>query len=138
MVGGKVGGLVLIVAPDPFYLRSPVLVAPDLIGCFVAHAGVTVEIVETEAYLGADDAASHARSGPTVRSSRKVIPSGSAPARNSTARLVDSSTVKLPVMMPEPPGIWLWITGALITSSSSTMAKGEPMFSAVYLPNLRA
>ncbi len=70
-------------------------------------------------------------SGPTVRSSRKVSSAGSAPARSSTARLVDSSTEKLPVMMPDPPGMWLWITGAEITSSSSTMAKGEPMFSAV-------
>jgi DNA-3-methyladenine glycosylase len=78
MVGRKVGGLVLIVAPDPFYLRSPVLVAPDLIGCFVAHAGVTVEIVETEAYLGADDAASHARSGPTVRCRSMYGPVGTA------------------------------------------------------------
>jgi hypothetical protein len=39
--------------------------------------------------------------------------------------------VNRPVMMPEPPGMWLWITGAEITSSSSTMAKGLPMFCAV-------
>ncbi len=43
--------------------------------------------------------------GPMVRSSRKVSSAGSAPARSSTASLVDSSTVKLPVMMPEPPGM---------------------------------
>ena len=70
-------------------------------------------------------------SGPMVRSSRNSSPAGKAPARSSTARLVDSSTEKLPVMMPDPPGMWLWITGALITSSSSTMAKGLPIFSAV-------
>ncbi len=70
-------------------------------------------------------------SGPIVRSSRKVSSAGSAPARSSTARSVDSSTEKLPVMMPDPPGMWLWITGAEITSSSRTIAKGEPMFSAV-------
>ena len=46
-------------------------------------------------------------SGPMVRSSRKVSPAGKAPARNSTASLVDSSTEKLPVMMPEPPAMWL-------------------------------
>ena len=34
-------------------------------------------------------------------------------------------------MMPEPPEMCAWITGAEITSLSSTMAKGLPMFSAV-------
>ena len=38
---------------------------------------------------------------------------------------------KLPVMIPDPPAMWDWMTGAEMTSSSSTMAKGEPMFSAV-------
>ena len=70
-------------------------------------------------------------SGPMVRSSRKSSPAGKAPARKSTARLVDSSRVKLPVMMPEPPAICAWITGAEITSSSSTIAKGLPMLLAV-------
>jgi len=70
-------------------------------------------------------------SGPMVRSSRNSRPAGSAPARSSTASCVLSSTVKLPVMMPEPPGMWLWITGALMTSLSRTIAKGLPMFSAV-------
>ena len=32
-----------------------------------------------------------------------------------------------PVMMPDPPGMWLWITGAEITSPSRTMAKGWPI-----------
>jgi len=47
-----------------FFDRSPELVAPELLGCIVATnvggcvtAGV---IVETEAYLGSDDAGSHA------------------------------------------------------------------------------
>ncbi len=70
-------------------------------------------------------------SGPIVRSSRNVSSAGSAPARSSTASSVDSSTVNRPVMIPDPPGMWLWITGAEMTSSSSTIAKGEPMFSAV-------
>ena len=52
---------------EDFYWRSPLRVAPELIGAVVSHAGVSLEIVETEAYLGADDAASHARSGPTMR-----------------------------------------------------------------------
>ena len=70
-------------------------------------------------------------SGPMVRSSRKVISAGSAPARRSTASWVLSSTVKLPVMIPDPPAMWLWITGAEITSPSSTIAKGSPIWAAV-------
>ena len=37
-------------------------------------------------------------------------------------------------MMPEPPEICAWITGAEITWLSSTIAKGLPMFCAVYSP----
>jgi len=70
-------------------------------------------------------------SGPMVRSSRNSSFAGRAPARKSTASCVLSSTVKFPVMMPDPPGICDRITGAEITSSSSTMAKGAPMFCAV-------
>ena len=51
---------------------------------------------------------------------------------------VDSSTVKFPVICPEPPVIACRITGALITSSSSTMAKGAPTLAAVYSPKARA
>ena len=50
--------------PRPFYLRSPRAVARDLLGCIVISrlgGAVTAgRIVETEAYLGAEDAASHA------------------------------------------------------------------------------
>ena len=50
--------------PRSFYLRSPRLVAVDLLGCvLVSRRGATVtagRIVETEAYLGPEDAASHA------------------------------------------------------------------------------
>ena len=77
-------------------------------------------------------------SGPIVRSSRNLRPAGSAPARSSTASSVLASTVKLPVMIPDPPGIADWIVGAEITSLSSTMAKGWPMLLAVYSPNTRA
>ncbi len=41
-------------------------------------------------------------------------------------------------MIPDPPGIASLMRGAEITSSSSTMAKGEPTLAAVYSPNLRA
>jgi len=50
--------------PTAFFDRSPELVAPDLLGCAVASCvdGVLTvgRIVETEAYLGADDVGSHA------------------------------------------------------------------------------
>jgi hypothetical protein len=48
------------------------------------------------------------------------------------------STVKLPEIWPDPPRIGSRITGADITSLSSTMAKGRPTFSCVARPNLRA
>ena len=53
-------------------------VAPLLLGCTVSHAGVLLRIVETEAYLGTDDAASHARSGPKLRSQSMFGPVGRA------------------------------------------------------------
>ncbi len=50
--------------PRRFYLRPPWAVARDLLGCLVvSRRGRTVtagRIVETEAYLGPEDAASHA------------------------------------------------------------------------------
>lgn len=50
--------------PRPFYLRPPRAVARDLLGCIVvSRIGGTLtagRIVETEAYLGPEDAASHA------------------------------------------------------------------------------
>lgn len=52
---------------ESFFLRSPLEVAPQLLGCLVVANGVALRIVETEAYLGASDRASHARSGPTAR-----------------------------------------------------------------------
>ena len=70
-------------------------------------------------------------SGPIVCFCRNSMSAGKAPARNRTARLVLSSMVNEPEMIPEPPGIGSLIRGALITSPSSTMAKGEPTFSAV-------
>ena len=60
--------------PPGFYLRDTVLVARDLLGCVLwRRAGRVVmagRIVETEAYLGANDPASHARRG--LRSARNA------------------------------------------------------------------
>lgn len=55
--------------PRQFYLRPPRAVARDLLGCvIVSRPGRTLtagRIVETEAYLGPEDAASHAAFRPS-------------------------------------------------------------------------
>lgn len=61
-----------------FFWRSPALVAPELLGWVVHHGGVSLQVVETEAYLAADDRASHARSGPTARCRAMFGPVGRA------------------------------------------------------------
>ena len=69
--------------PAAFFGRPPDIVARDLLGCIVASnadgvvtAGV---IVETEAYLGADDPGSHAATkGITARNSVMYGPPGTA------------------------------------------------------------
>ena len=65
--------------------------------------------------------------GPTVRSSMISTSAGSAPARSTMARSLASSWVPLPVMMPRPSLILLWMTGAEYTDSSRTMAMRSPM-----------
>ncbi len=54
-----------------FFARPSPEVAAQLIGCLLVRRTVSglikVEITETEAYLGEDDPASHARMGPTAR-----------------------------------------------------------------------
>ncbi len=70
--------------------------------------------------------ASLPRSGPTVRSSITLSGTGSAPARSSAASEAASATVKLPLICPVPPVIGSWMTGALSTLRSSTMANGSP------------
>ena len=75
------------------------------------------------------------RPGPTVRSSRIFKGAGSAPARSKIAKSFAVSTVKLPVIRPDPPIIGERITGAEITLSSSTMANGLPTFALVTSPN---
>lgn len=53
--------------PREFFDRPVLEVAPDLLGCTVTHAGVTVRLTEVEAYAGEQDPGSHAFRGPTPR-----------------------------------------------------------------------
>jgi DNA-3-methyladenine glycosylase len=68
------------VLPPAFFARSTLAVARDLIGCVVAtRHGATLaagRIVETEAYLGEEDPASHAARGPTPRAAIMFGPPG--------------------------------------------------------------
>lgn len=59
-----------------FYSRSVLDVAPDLLGCHLEHAGVTVRITETEAYAGELDPGSHAYRGVTPRTRPMFGPAG--------------------------------------------------------------
>ena len=70
------------VVPRSFYARSPLHVAPDLLGkvlCRERRGVITSgRIVEVEAYLGADDPASHAHRGMTRRNQAMFGPPGHA------------------------------------------------------------
>lgn len=59
------------VLPRSFYARPTVEVSRDLIGKVLVHGQAAGTIVETEAYLGGDDLASHTARGITPRT--KVI-----------------------------------------------------------------
>ena len=57
--------------PREFYKRDTVQVSRDLLGKILVHGRVAGVIVETEAYVGGDDLASHSARGVTPRT--KVI-----------------------------------------------------------------
>jgi len=59
-----------------FFERDVLTVAHELIGCALVHRQRAGMIVETEAYHGPDDLASHARFGPTARTSVMFGPGG--------------------------------------------------------------
>lgn len=59
-----------------FFARPVLEVAPDLLGCRVTHAGVTVRLTEVEAYAGTIDPGSHAFRGPTPRTAVMFGPAG--------------------------------------------------------------
>ncbi len=65
-----------------FFDRNTLTVAQDLIGCYVVHHynghKLIGKIVETEAYLGLDDPASHAYRGKTNRNAPMFGPVGHA------------------------------------------------------------
>jgi len=62
--------------PASFFSRDALTVARALIGCALVHRKRAGMIVETEGYMGPDDAASHARFGPTARTSVMFGPGG--------------------------------------------------------------
>ena len=62
--------------PESWFLRDSATVARDLIGRVLVHRRRAAVIVETEAYLGPHDLASHARFGSTARTSVMFGPGG--------------------------------------------------------------
>ncbi|HYG98397.1 MAG TPA: DNA-3-methyladenine glycosylase [Terriglobales bacterium] len=66
--------------PRDFYNRNPRQVAPDLLGKVLIRrereALISGRIVETEAYLGTDDAAAHSATGKTARNAVLFGPPG--------------------------------------------------------------
>ena len=62
--------------PPAWFQRDVITVAKELVGCALVHRTRAGMIVETEAYLGPDDLASHARFGPTSRTSVMFGPGG--------------------------------------------------------------
>ena len=62
--------------PAAFFADDARAVARKLIGCALVHGDRAGLVVETEAYLGPQDLASHARFGPTQRTSVMFGPGG--------------------------------------------------------------
>src|ERR1043165_416658 len=62
--------------PPAWFQRDVVTVAKELVGCALVHRGRAGMLVATEAYMGPDDLASHARFGPTARTSVMFGPGG--------------------------------------------------------------
>jgi len=62
--------------PAAFFAEDARTVAKKLVGCALVHRDRAGIIVETEAYLGPADLASHARFGPTARTSVMFGPGG--------------------------------------------------------------
>jgi DNA-3-methyladenine glycosylase len=62
--------------PLRWYRRDPATIARALIGCALVHRDRAAMIVETEAYLGPEDLASHARFGSTTRNAVMFGPGG--------------------------------------------------------------
>jgi DNA-3-methyladenine glycosylase len=62
--------------PRSFFARDPRVVAEALVGKYLVHGERGGRIVETEAYLGPEDKASHARFGPHGRSRLLFGPPG--------------------------------------------------------------
>jgi len=62
--------------PPAFFAQDAVTVARKLLGCALVHRTRAGIIVETEAYLGPADLASHARFGATPRTSVMFGPGG--------------------------------------------------------------
>lgn len=52
------------------------VVAPQLLGCVITHAGVSIRLTEVEAYLGTNDAAAHTFRGKTPRNAAMFGPPG--------------------------------------------------------------
>jgi DNA-3-methyladenine glycosylase len=62
--------------PQGFFARDAETVARELVGCALVHRKRAGMIVETEAYVGPEDLACHARFGATARTSVMFGPGG--------------------------------------------------------------
>lgn len=58
------------------FLDPADVVAPQLLGAILTHAGVSMRITEVEAYLGANDPAAHTAKGLTPRNAAMFGPGG--------------------------------------------------------------